>query len=524
MKHINLLDCTLRDGGYINNWEFGINSIRGIVNKLEQTGIEVIELGFLKGDVYDENKSIFPSTESFKNIIKEKRNNVMYVGMADLSNPLPIERYEKCDGSSIDGVRVIFKKEKINDAYEYCKKIKDLGYKLFVNFVSTNQYSDEEFKNGIEKFSKLNPTGISIVDTFGTIKRKTFIHLAEIANKYLPDNIMLCYHAHNNLQQAFGNAEALIDMNLSRDILIDACVFGMGRGAGNLSLELFADYLNEYCNKKYQIAPMLEIMDKYLDGFYKTKFWGYSLPLYLSASLGCHPNYAIYLAEKNTLPVKAFDELLRSISDVDKIQFSKEKAEMYYKKYMENYLDDKVTIDYLTTVFKNKKVLLLAPGKSIKENYNLICNEIKKCDITLAVNFYEIGFNIDYVFSSNMKHHELIDDHGNSKMIVTSNLDSLNGDEYIVNYSSYLSENNEILDNSGLMAIRLLISLGVLEINIAGMDGFSSDNENNYYIKNLISDHSKDAGLRNSLIKEEIDRLKNNIKIIFITKSLYSDK
>ncbi len=92
-----------------------------------------------------------------------------------------------------------------------------------------------------------------------------------------------------------GNAEALVEMNLKRDICIDACVFGMGRGAGNLNLELFAEYMNENYDTEYRVEPMLEIMDEYLNDIYREKSWGYSLPLYLSASTGCHPNYAIYL-------------------------------------------------------------------------------------------------------------------------------------------------------------------------------------------------------------------------------------
>lgn len=80
-----------------------------------------------------------------------------------------------------------------------------------------------------------------------------------------------------------------------------------------MNLELFAEYMNENYDTKYRIEPMLEIMDEYLNDIYKSKFWGYSLPLYLSASLGCHPNYAIYLAEKDSLTEKSFRELLRGI-------------------------------------------------------------------------------------------------------------------------------------------------------------------------------------------------------------------
>ena len=100
------------------------------------------------------------------------------------------------------------------------------------------------------------------------------------------------------------------------------------------------------------IRDRLEIMDEYLAEIYKNKFWGYSLPLYLSAVDGCHPNYAIYLAEKDTLTVKSFNELLRSIPKDDKAKFSKENAEKYYKKYQENFYDDKGTVSQLSETFK----------------------------------------------------------------------------------------------------------------------------------------------------------------------------
>ena len=120
----------------------------------------------------------------------------------------------------------------------------------------------------------------------------------------------------------------------------------MERGAGNLNLELFADYLNEYHGKNYRIEPMLEIINEYLNDIYKKNFWGYSLPFYLSAKNGCHPNYAKYYNEKGTLTEKAFDELLRTISDDHKNIFSKEMAEKYYTDYMQNYIDDRVSIKH----------------------------------------------------------------------------------------------------------------------------------------------------------------------------------
>ena len=523
MGRVYLLDCTLRDGGYINDWRFGEETIKGFGKKIAQTGIEMFEVGFIKGDTYDPNRSVFPDTASISNVIQPKADSLMYVGMLDMSAPVPMERIAPCDGSSVDGIRVIFKKEKINQAYDYCKYIKELGYKLFVNFVGTDLYSDKEFIEGIEKFNQLQPFAVAIVDSFGLIKRKHFLRLVYLADNNLADNIVLCYHAHNNLQQAFGNAEALVEMNIKRDICIDACVFGMGRGAGNLNLELFAEYMNENYDTDYRISPMLEIMDEYLNDIYRKKFWGYSLPLYLSASMSCHPNYAIYLAEKDTLTVKAFRQLLRSIPDADKAKFSKEKAEKYYRQYQENYIDDRTATAKLSAEFFGKNVILLAPGKSLMDYKDLVDSEIQKENtVAIAVNFTGGSFRTDYVFSSNMRRFNKIQGKTKAKCITTSNMKECTQTDYVVNFASYASEKPEIIDNSGLMALRLLAALGVKQVKIAGMDGYSAYQNNDYFDRNLVFDFSKEANLRNTLISSEINEIQKQIKLHFITPTHYN--
>ena len=335
-------------------------------------------------------------------------------------------------------------------------------------------------------------------------------------------DVMLCYHAHNNLQQAMGNAEALVEMNLKRDLCIDACVFGMGRGAGNLNLELFAEYMNENYDTNYRIEPMLEIMDEYLNEIYQKRFWGYSLPLYLSASTGSHPNYAIYLAEKDSLPVKAFNELLSGLTPEEKAEFSKEKAEKYYREFQENYIDDKKTLKKLSEEMKDREVLILAPGSSLKqydESINCIIQE--KRPIVLAVNFVADKYRADYVFSSNMRRYIKIQGKTTAKCITTSNMKDCEVTDYIVNFSSYTSKEPEIIDNSGVMALKLLIAIGVKKVYIAGMDGYSNNSEMNYFEDTLEYDFSNVAELRNDLISREIREFRKVIDIIFLTPSTY---
>lgn len=531
MGKVNLLDCTLRDGGYINDWCFTLKGAQTIVKKLSKTGIEMIEVGFLKGEVYDEQKTLFPDIKSFENVICEKNPQIKYVGMLDMSAPVPYENITKFDGNSIDGIRVIFKKNKTEEAYKYCEYIKNQGYGLYVNFVGTDQYSNEEFAEGIKKFNKLCPDGMTIVDTFGVIKRKSFLNYCRIADECMIPSSALCYHAHNNMQQAFGNAEALLDMELSRDIVIDACVFGMGRGAGNLNLELFAGHMNDNYGTDYRIEPMLEIMDEYLTEFYKARQWGYNLPFYLSATLGCHPNYAIYLADKDTLAEKAFYELLKSISPSDKLVFSKENAEKYYRIYMDNYIDDSETLRRLSKELSGKDVLLIAPGASINNYKNDIESFIKTRKeagnlAVASVNFCAKEFNPDYVFSANMRRYGKMIGEFSAKSIITSNLKQ-EGD-FVVNFSSYALSDEEIIDNSGLLLIEILRDAGVKHIFIAGMDGYCENAKDgirnlDYADRKLDYDFTAGAAKRNELIQKNIQRLAKEVKIEFITPSMYGE-
>lgn len=523
MRKIYLLDCTLRDGGYVNDWKFGRDAIKGISQKISQTGIDIFEVGFIKGDTFDPDVSVFPDIQSIADVIKPKSPKLRYVGMIDMSKPVPLDRIIPYDGKSVDGIRVIFKKDKIDEAYEYCERIQELGYFISVNIVSTDLYSDAELIEVINRFNALNPFAVSIVDTFGLIKRKQFLKLVYLFDSNLKSDICLAYHAHNNLQQAFGNAEALVEMNLHRDIVVDACIFGMGRGAGNLNLELFAEYMNENFDTDYKIEPMLEIMDEYLINIYKTRFWGYSIPLYLSASAGVHPNYSIYLAEKGSLTVKSFNEILKSISDSDKIRFSGDIAEKYYIEYMDNYIDDKDEITRLSSEIKDRHIIILCPGKNLYDGKEKVLSYIEENDcIVFAANFLADDFKPDYIFSSNMRRFSKMQNKSDAKCIITSNMKDVAQKDFVFNYASYTSEYADIVDNSALMLLRLLLTCGVSSFAVAGMDGYVTGPQNVYYNEDLSYDYSLKAEMRNELISKELQSIVKTANLFFITPSLYS--
>lgn len=136
MRFIKILDCTLRDGGYVNDWNFGMGTIQSVISRLDQAGIDIIEIGFLdERRGYDENRSILPDTDSFKPVFKNLDiKNAMILAMIDFGT-CGIEKLTEQKDSVLDGIRVIFKKKTIRKRLSFALKSKkrDTNY-LFSPF------------------------------------------------------------------------------------------------------------------------------------------------------------------------------------------------------------------------------------------------------------------------------------------------------------------------------------------------------------------------------------------------------
>jgi 4-hydroxy 2-oxovalerate aldolase len=336
MGRINLLDCTLRDGGYVNDWVFGYDVIKSIIGKLIDSKIDILEIGFMDDKVYKPDRTVFTNTKQMSDLIAPKHPELQYAGMIGESNRPSLDNISFSDGKSVDIIRIIIWKRLLRESYEYCKGIVEKGYKLFVQPARVDQYSHEEFIQMLDLYSMLEPAAIYVVDSFGTQDKKSILSYLQIADSRLKPEISLGYHGHNNFLQALGIAEAFLEMEISRDIVVDASIFGMGRGAGNLNLELAAKCLNENKAASYNIEPMIEIFDSYLKPIYESNRWGYSFPLFLAALHGCNPNYALFYDTEKHFSNGKINELLGFLSEEDKIIFSPERAEANYQKFSKN--------------------------------------------------------------------------------------------------------------------------------------------------------------------------------------------
>ncbi|MGM5483424.1 MAG: aldolase catalytic domain-containing protein [Nanobdellota archaeon] len=522
MKKIEVLDCTLRDGGYVNNWEFGKNNIKRVINKLTESDIDIIECGFLnQKKAYKSDKSIFDSIDRFKDFIPKNKNNKKYVCMINFGT-YDIEDIPEYDGTSVDGIRVAFHKKDVNEAIEYCRKLSKKGYMLFIQIMVTINYSDMELLHVIKEFNEIKPYAFYMVDSFGMMKQKDLLRMFYLIDNNLNKNINTGYHSHNNMQLSYSNAQALVELNTNRTIVIDSSVFGMGRGAGNLNTELFLGYLNEFHKTKYKIYPLLEIIDEVLNNIYFNKYWGYSLPHYLSAANNCHPNYATFLADKNTLTVKSISTILEKLPQSKKGNFNKDYAEKLYLEYQKHNINDIEIIEKLKSKFKGKEVMIIAPGSSLNKYKEKIKEINNRSNIkTICVNFIPKDFNYDYVFVSNEKRFKNILEKNNlekEKIIITSNIKK---DFLKVNYIDLLNNIDYVKDNSSLMLLNLLKKTNVNKVYLAGLDGYHQV-ETDYFDKNMNLVTSKEAINKMNLGMTKILK-KLNLNIEFVTPSIYQN-
>ena len=335
-KGIQLLDCTLRDGGIAINFDFGADKMQEIKSCLEESGVEFIECGYInEKQGSPSGRTCFDNEQSIKNTLLSsgKKVGVKYLAMIDYGT-FNLNNLLQADSLGIDGIRYAFHKENVHEALKEAAIIIDKGYDLYLQPMVTIRYSDEEFRDLITYCNKYLPEAKAfyIVDSFGQMDNMTLLHKLEIADLYVSDKMKIGFHAHNNRQMAFSNAISWMRYPAKHELMIDSSIMVMGKGAGNLCTELIIPLLIAE-GKQYSTVGIYEEINSYIAGLLKDYPWGYSLDYYLSSLYGCTPSYIkIYTADEL---VKTDDlvNLLKNMPDEKRAACDKSFARQYLIDY-----------------------------------------------------------------------------------------------------------------------------------------------------------------------------------------------
>lgn len=528
---VYLLDCTLRDGGYVNDWEFGYNNLISIFERLADSNVDWIEVGFLdERRPFDINRSIMPDTDSVDRIFGHlDKKNSQVIGMIDYGT-CGLEHIRPCAETFLDGIRVIFKKHNRKPALEFCARLKELGYKVFAQLVSVTSYSDREMMDLIDQANEVKPYAVSMVDTYGLMHQNNLGHYFDLLDNNLDPEISIGYHGHNNFQMGYANCVSMIDRMFTtrRKLLVDGTLYGMGKSAGNAPIELIIMHLNSLFPGRYDVNQILEAIDSNIKLFYSPATWGYNLFFYIAASNNCHPNYVSFLLGKNTLSIKSVNEILGSLTKEKALLYDEKYIEGLYVEYQANKVNDTEALNRLESELKNREILLVGPGTTVNTAGEMIRRYIGETrPVVISINCILDGIDQDYIFLCNSKRYIQLASRLSEKeyrIIATSNLTKTgkNDFDFILNYESLLEKAPIVVDSAILMLLKILERIPCRSVALAGLDGYTHSKTADF-MKEDGADKIEDIPRYiNSYIGSFIRKKAEKTDIHFLTESLFS--
>ena len=242
-KKIHILDCTLRDGGYVNNWEFDENTAVHVIDSLYAGGIRCIEIGLLGRGGKVKGGTKFSSFLEMEPLFKEKRADCRYAVMVTQTEAAELEIPAR-DKDTVDIIRIAFFKNELLEALLFADELLQKGYEVFLQPMATFMYTQEELGGMLKGINRIKPRAVYLVDSFSNLYPKDVRRMADCMLSMLEEGIAFGFHAHNNIQLAFANVIEFLDSDTTRELYVDGSIYGMGRGGGNVPVELLMEYRN----------------------------------------------------------------------------------------------------------------------------------------------------------------------------------------------------------------------------------------------------------------------------------------
>jgi len=306
-SQIKVLDCTIRDGGLINKWQFSDEVVRRVFHALSESGVDYMEIGYKSSEKYfsrDEHGDWkFCTDDDIKRIVGEFDTKMKLSAMADIgridSEDIPLKK-----DSILDMIRVACYAKEIDKAIALAHECLDKGYEATINLMAVSKVLEKDLAEALDDLSRSHVPVIYLVDSFGALYSEQIHFLAKKYFDALPGK-ELGIHTHNNQQLAFANTIEAIIAGVNR---LDATLYGMGRGAGNCPLELLLSFLK---NPKFDIRPLIEVIQEIFIPMKCEVEWGYHIPYLITGVLNEHPRSAMKIMASKTLPDlrKFYDEL-----------------------------------------------------------------------------------------------------------------------------------------------------------------------------------------------------------------------
>ncbi|MFA6715933.1 MAG: aldolase catalytic domain-containing protein [Victivallaceae bacterium] len=293
-KEIKVTDCTLRDGGLINKWQFSHEMVRKVFLAVNQSGVDYMELGYRASKKMFDPKEYgpwrFTTDKDVREVIADTPVNVKLGVMVDIGR-VEEDDIAPCEESPLDFIRVATYMKDIDKAIALANHVDAKGYESFINIMAISTASEFELAEALKQIeTETNVVTVNIVDSFGALYSETVHNLVRIFRENLKTK-ETGMHAHNNQQLGFANTIEAIRKGAN---YLDGTITGIGRGAGNCPLELLLSFLK---NPKFNIEPVLQVIEDVFLELREQIEWGYLIPYMITGILNEHPRTAIALRQ-----------------------------------------------------------------------------------------------------------------------------------------------------------------------------------------------------------------------------------
>lgn len=509
---VKILDCTIRDGGHLNGWCFTKECVKASYYAAAKAGADIFEIGYRFENPKPEWGEFAKCEDDFLLSFIEKNDKCKISVMVD-AGKCSLDKFQKCIPSKtlIDIVRVATYPQKLDIAFELAEGLKQKGYEVIMNFMAISEYKKEHFDKIKNWKNKKVLTAVCFADSFG----------AFIPNdvKYYGDKLRslgfknICFHSHNNLQLAFANSLKAIEDGF---YCIDASIYGMGRGSGNLPAEIITGYLNKTGEEKYSPVAYIDVIERfYLEHSRKTP-WGYRIQSLIGGLNNIHPYYVNELFDKKCFTINEIWTAAGLIKQYAPISFNTDELNAVLSDKFVNYDDVKIKnkvhilpekdafiqgkVEF-KNIHKGRSFLIITSGNFTideKEKIEQLIKE-KNC-VVIGTDYLNNQYNPDYYCFINrkrfLKYITSVDE--NSTILLPSffgkEIVKENTKNKVMYFDAELKENVEnlfendkhIYQNLNVIITPIYIAyqMGAKEIFITGVEDAKqefSDNEDEFF-------------------------------------------
>ena len=286
---IKVMDCTIRDGGLMNQWQFSYDFVRAVYRALCAAGVDYMEIGYKSSEAaYSREENgpwKFCDEPSLRKIVGDGEPEIKLSAMADIGR-IEFEDILPAEDSLLSMIRVACYIHQIDKAIALAEHCVDKGYEVTINLMAFSKVMERDLEEALADIAKSRVHIFYVVDSFGSMYCEQIELLAKKCAAAMPGKIV-GFHGHNNQQLAFSNTIEAIIHNCNH---LDGSLYGIGRGAGNCPLELLMAFLK---NPKFDLRPVVEVIQSHLLPLSREIDWGYHIPYLITGILNEHPRSAM---------------------------------------------------------------------------------------------------------------------------------------------------------------------------------------------------------------------------------------